>query len=203
MDRKDHWQGVYSSKPDAELSWTQADPHISLFLVAKVCPTGGSVIDVGGGDAPLAGRLVDAGYSVAVMDISNAALTRAAEKLAERADRVRWIDADVTADSTSLGTFDVWHDRAVFHFLSDPNDRAAYVALLTKTVVIDGHAIIATFALDGPEKCSGLEVRRYDSKSLAIEMGPAFELIESVPEQHITPWGKSQSFQYGLFRRIR
>jgi hypothetical protein len=109
--------------------------------------------------------------------------------------------ADVTAGS-DMGTFDVWHDRAVFHFLTEFEDRSAYVALLARTIPIGGHAMIATFALDGPERCSGLEVRRYDGRALAGELGPRFHLLKSVPELHRTPWGAAQSFQYSLFERV-
>jgi hypothetical protein len=109
--------------------------------------------------------------------------------------------ADVTA-GPDVGSFDVWHDRAVFHFLTASADRAAYVALLARTVSVGGHAVIATFALDGPEKCSGLEVRRYDGNALAAELGPPFRLVKSVPELHRTPWNAPQSFQYSLFKRV-
>jgi len=158
-----HWETVYTSKGDAELSWTQAEPAASLALIEEVCPAG-RVIDVGGGTSLLAARLLDRGYAVTVLDISQAAIDRARQRLGARAGEVGWVVADVTA-APDLGTFDVWHDRAVFHFLTAPADRAAYAALLARTVPAGGHAVIATFALDGPEKCSGLEVRRYDGRA--------------------------------------
>jgi SAM-dependent methyltransferase len=200
MSAKDHWESVYASRTDAELSWTQPDPHLSLSLIAEVCPTG-SVIDVGGGTSLLAGRLLDQGYSVAVLDISKAAITRGRTRLGSRATLVHWIVADVTA-SPDLGGFDVWHDRAAFHFLTNPVDRAAYVALLNRTVSVGRHAVIATFALDGPEKCSGLDVRRYSGQTLRAELGANWELLKTVPETHITPGGKPQSFQYSVFQRV-
>jgi len=200
MSTKDHWESVYSSKADAELSWTQPDPHLSLSLIAEVCPAG-RVIDVGGGTSPLAGKLLGCGYSVTVLDISEAAVTRGREKLGSRADTIQWIVADATA-LTNLGAFDVWHDRAVFHFLTNPADRAAYVALLQRTLALGRHAVIATFALDGPEKCSGLDVRRYSGQTLRAELGTSWELLKTVPETHITPEGKPQSFQYSVFRRV-
>jgi SAM-dependent methyltransferase len=200
MSRKDHWEAVYRSKGDAEVSWTQPEPGTSLALIKEVCRSG-CIIDVGGGTSVLVDRLVDEGYSVAVLDISDAALARAARRLGERASAVRWIAADVTA-RPELGGFDVWHDRAVFHFLTTPADRAAYVELLVRTLPAGGHAVIATFALDGPATCSGLEVCRYDGASLAAELGPGFRLVRSVPEAHVTPWGKAQSFQYSLLRRL-
>jgi SAM-dependent methyltransferase len=195
-----HWETVYSSKSDAELSWTQAEPATSLALIADACPTG-RLVDVGGGTSLLAERLVERGYAVTVLDISQAAIDRARERLGMRAGEVRWMVADVTAVA-DLGTFDVWHDRAVFHFLTAAADRAAYVELLARTVPVGGHAVIATFALDGPEKCSGLEVRRYDGRALAVELGPRFRLLKTVPELHRTPWNAAQSFQYSLFERV-
>jgi 2-polyprenyl-3-methyl-5-hydroxy-6-metoxy-1,4-benzoquinol methylase len=195
-----HWETVYTSKSDAELSWTQAEPATSLALIAEAC-SADSVIDVGGGTSLLADRLLDRGYAVTVLDISQAAIDRARQRLGTRAIEVDWIVADVTA-GPELGTSDVWHDRAVFHFLITPGDRAAYVALLARTISVGGHAVIATFAMDGPEKCSGLEVRRYDGGTLAAELGPRFRLMKSVPELHRTPWNAAQSFQYSLLKRV-
>jgi 2-polyprenyl-3-methyl-5-hydroxy-6-metoxy-1,4-benzoquinol methylase len=200
MSRKDHWESVYESKTDAEVSWTQDEPRLSLSLIHEHCPAG-RVIDVGGGTSVLADRLVDDVYDVAVLDISATALQHARHRLGDRAAQVQWIVADVTHVDT-LGVFDVWHDRAVFHFLTDPADRAAYVTLLSRTIRPGGHAVIATFALDGPQKCSGLDVRRYDAARLAAALGDGFELIQSLPETHRTPWGKDQSFVYGVLRRV-
>jgi hypothetical protein len=200
MQRKEHWESVYATKGDSEVSWTQPEPRTSLALIAELCPPPGPVIDVGGGTSALGGKLLDAGYDVAVLDLSGAALTRAADALGPRAERVRWIEADVTA-GPALGTFRVWHDRALFHFLTSAADRAAYVAVLSATVPRGGHAIIATFAPDGPEKCSGLDVCRYDGPALALAVGAGFVLLKTLPETHLTPWGKPQSFQYSVFRR--
>ncbi|HOV77532.1 MAG TPA: class I SAM-dependent methyltransferase, partial [Sedimentisphaerales bacterium] len=148
MDRKEHWESIYLTKADAEMSWTQPDPRSSLALIREACPSG-SVIDVGGGTSVLVDRPLDAGYAVVVLDISEAALVRARDRLGTRAGEVRWIVADVTV-VPDLGPFDVWHDRAVFHFLTDPTDRAAYVSMLSRAVPVGGHVVIATFALDGP-----------------------------------------------------
>ena len=197
---KEHWDTVYASKSDAELSWTQAEPHTSLSLIEEVSPAG-RLIDVGGGVSVLAERLLERGYSITVLDISQTALDRARERLGGRASEIHWMAGDVTGNP-DLGFFDVWHDRAVFHFLTAPPDRAAYVALLARTVAEGGHAVIATFALDGPERCSGLETRRYDGQALAAELGPSFKLLKSLPEMHVTPGGGRQSFQYSLFRRL-
>jgi 2-polyprenyl-3-methyl-5-hydroxy-6-metoxy-1,4-benzoquinol methylase len=195
-----HWESVYRSKQDTEVSWTQSEPTLSLSLIGDYCKTG-RVIDVGGGTSPLAGRLADHGYSVAVLDISHAAINRARGHLGSQANQIRWIVADVTA-RPDLGIFDLWHDRAVFHFLIAPADQIAYVALLEKTLRPGGFAIIATFAPDGPDRCSGLEVRRYDGHWLAAELGTQFILLKSVPERHLTPWGQVQAFQYSVFRRV-
>jgi SAM-dependent methyltransferase len=200
VDRREHWEAVYKSKQDAEVSWTEVDPRLSLSLIAEVCASG-RVIDVGGGTSLLAEKLLDRGYSVAVLDISAAAVARAQTRLGSRAEMIDWIVADVTVDP-ELGRFDVWHDRAVFHFLTERSDRARYVELLSRTVRTSGHAVIATFAPDGPEKCSGLPVARYDGASLAAELGAGFDLVKVVPAIHHTPWGQPQSFQYSLFKRI-
>ncbi len=200
IDTSQHWESVYASKPDAELSWTQPDPTTSLSLIAEACPAG-SVIDVGGGTSPLASRLLDRGYSVTVLDISPTAIGRAREHLGPKADQVKWVVADVTT-KPDLGIFDVWHDRAVFHFLTEQAGRDSYRELLSRTLPLGGHAIIATFAPDGPQKCSGLEIRQYDGPTLAVELGEQFKLLKTVPEVHSTPWGQPQAFQYSLFRRI-
>ncbi len=137
--------------------------------------------------------LSDRGYAVTLLDISEAALERARKRLDPKAGQIHWIAADI-ASGQGLETFDVWHDRAVFHFLTAPADRAAYRILLVQSVPPGGHAVIGTFALDGPEKCSGLEARRYDGPLLAVELGPQFAILKSEPEIHVTPWGKPQSF---------
>jgi SAM-dependent methyltransferase len=200
VSTKDHWESVYSSPADTEPSRMQPDPQLSLSLIAEVCPAG-RVIDVGGGTSLLAGKLLDRGYSVTVLDISKAAVKRAQDRLGSKAGRIRWIVADITAGPELTG-FDLWHDRAVFHFLTNPSDRAAYKTLLRRTLAVGRHAVIATFALDGPEKCSGLDVRRYSGQTLGKELGDGFKLLKTVSETHVTPGGKPQSFQYSVFRRI-
>ena len=200
MTSKDHWESVYSSKSDCEVSWTQLDPRLSLSLIHQTCPPGGRIIDVGGGTSVLVDRLLEEGYRPSVLDISEVAINRARARLGSAASKVEWIVADVTRIE-AVGEYDLWHDRAVFHFLSDKADRRKYIALLERSLPEHGHAIIATFAPDGPEKCSGLEVCRYAGPSLAGEIGGAFELVCSVPEMHQTPWGKPQSFQYSLFSK--
>ena len=202
-DRKDHWEHVYSTKAETGLSWSQDEPWLSLELIEAVAPAeGGRIIDVGGGASVLVDRLLDLdSRKVAVLDISETALGKAKARLGERAERVRWVVADVT-ETAELGTFDVWHDRAVFHFLTDPADRRSYVELARKTVPEGGHLVIATFADDGPKRCSDLDVRRYNARTLASELGEGFSLIREARETHTTPWGSSQAFFYGVFRRL-
>jgi SAM-dependent methyltransferase len=203
MDRREHWQRVYSTKSEREVSWFEAIPTVSLRMMeAAGLSTGTCVLDVGGGDSRLVDILAARGLvCLAVLDVSDAALERARARLGDAADVPTWIAADVTGE-WSLKPMDIWHDRAVFHFLTAPDDRARYLAHLRRTLKRDGSAIIATFALDGPTTCSGLPVARYSPESLAAELGGGFRLAESVPHIHQTPWGTSQSFQYSRFVRV-
>jgi SAM-dependent methyltransferase len=198
MNTKEHWESIYQSKSDDRLSWTQLEPALSLKLITQVC-NAGHIVDVGGGCSLLTERLIDRGYSVTVLDISQAALDRARTHLGKRAHLVHWLVADITA-TPSIAPCDVWHDRAVFHFLTGPAQRAAYKASLLSALPSGGHAVIGTFALDGPEKCSGLPVQRYSPSSLAAELGPQFTLLTSEIETHLTPWGAPQSFQFSVFK---
>ena len=167
MPRKEHWETVYTTKANDQVSWYEVDSSLSLDLIQQVSPPPKSVIDVGGGQSFLVDRLLDIGIGkIAILDISNIALDRTKERLGERAASVEGIEADVTSIS-NFGTFDLWHDRAVFHFLTEPKDREAYVELAVKSIPVGGHLIIGTFATDGPEKCSGLPVCRYDADSMA------------------------------------
>jgi SAM-dependent methyltransferase len=202
-DRKTHWEHVYSTKAETGVSWYQGEPRLSLELIGAVASVeGGRIIDVGGGSSVLVDRLLDLQFGeIAVLDISETALGKAKARLGERAERVRWVVADVT-EAPELGAFDVWHDRAVFHFLTDPDDRRSYIELARKTVPEWGHLIIATFADDGPKQCSNLDVCRYNARSLASELGEDFSLIREARETHTTPSGSSQSFFYGVFKRL-
>jgi SAM-dependent methyltransferase len=204
IDRKTHWEQVYSTRGEAGVSWYQDDPRLSLELIGAVAPAeGGRIIDVGGGASVLVDRLLDLPFGeIAVLDISETALGKTRARLGGRAGRVRWVVADVT-EAPELGTFDVWHDRAVFHFLTDPDDRRSYVELARKTVPEGGHLVIATFADDGPRRCSGLDVCRYDARSLASELAEGFSLVRGATEKHTTPWGSSQAFFYGVFKQVR
>jgi SAM-dependent methyltransferase len=201
--RKEQWEAVYQSKGETGVSWYQSEPRLSLELIRSVAPPArGRIIDVGGGASILIDRLLDLPFErIAVLDISETALSKSRSRLGERASRVEWIVADVT-EAESLGTFDVWHDRAVFHFLTDAADRRKYVELARRTVPVGGHLIIATFADDGPKRCSDLDVCRYNARSLASELGEGFSLVREAKETHRTPWGSSQAFFYGIFRRL-
>jgi SAM-dependent methyltransferase len=202
-DRKAHWERVYAAKAETEVSWFQADPAPSLEALARVgAERSAAIIDVGGGASRLVDRLVEQGFEdVTVLDLSAAALEAAKARLGEAAGKVRWIVADAT-EWTPARTFDVWHDRAAFHFLVDPDDQASYVERLRRALRPGGFAIIATFALDGPEKCSGLPVARRDAESLCAALGPGFVLVETRRCDHRTPSGAIQHFQFSAFRRV-
>lgn len=200
--RQSHWENVYTTKGENEVSWYQQSPAPSFELIMQAGATHASaIIDIGGGASRLVDHLVDQGFEdITVLDLSAAALEAARRRLESRADRVRWIVADATAWEP-VKAYDIWHDRAAFHFLTDENDRAAYVARLARGVKAGGHAIIGTFALDGPEKCSGLPVARYDSASLTLALGSEFRLVDTRRHEHATPWGSRQMFQFSVFRR--
>ncbi len=202
VDLKNHWEEVYSAKGVTGVSWYQSDPRLSLELIRAVAPAaGGRIIDVGGGASLLVDRLLDLSFErIAVLDLAETALRMARSRLGERSSRVEWIAADVT-EIRSVGTCDVWHDRAVFHFLADAADRKKYVELARRTVPEGGHLIMASFADDGPKQCSDLDVCRYHAVALAAELGEGFSLIRETRETHITPWNTSQAFFYGVFRR--
>jgi SAM-dependent methyltransferase len=202
MDRQAHWQRIYTTKDEGDVSWFEPVPAFSMRLMESAGLTRETcVVDIGGGESRLVDELVGRGLTcVAILDVSSAALERARARLGDAANVPVWIAADVTSD-WSLKPMDIWHDRAVFHFLTDTADRACYLRHLRETVKPNGAAIIATFALDGPEKCSGLPVTRYSPETLARELGGAFRLIESVHHMHRTPWDAAQSFQYSRFAR--
>ena len=201
-DRSTHWDHVYATKGETEVSWYQDSPAISLAMIrAAGSDRDTAIIDIGGGASRLVDSLLQDGYrDVAVLDLSANALDAAKKRIGQAASTVDWIVADATTWRPTR-TYDVWHDRAAFHFLTDPRDRAAYVQRLRSALKPGGHVIIATFAPDGPEKCSGLPVKRHDSASLAAELGRDFELIETRSETHHTPWNSTQAFQFSRFRR--
>jgi 2-polyprenyl-3-methyl-5-hydroxy-6-metoxy-1,4-benzoquinol methylase len=202
IDRKAHWDSVYSTKGDTGVSWHQSEPRLSIELIRSVAPPArGRIIDVGGGASVLVDRLLDLPFEkITVLDISETALGKAGARLGERAGEVDWIAVDVT-EAQTLGTFDVWHDRAVFHFLTDAADRRKYANLARQTVPEGGHLIIASFADDGPRRCSDLDVCRYNADTMAAELGEGFSFVREARETHTTPSRSSQAFFYGVFMR--
>lgn len=198
----EHWEQVYRTRAPEQMSWYQPASRVSLELIQRAAPDPGvAIIDVGGGASTLVDGLLEAGYrDITVLDLAAEALAVARTRLGERAGGVRWIAADVLdADLPGAG-YDVWHDRAVFHFLADPADRARYVAQVKHALKLGGHLVVATFAPDGPPRCSGLDVVRYSAHSLREELGPGFGLLHTVREEHRTPSGAIQRFQYSLLR---
>jgi 2-polyprenyl-3-methyl-5-hydroxy-6-metoxy-1,4-benzoquinol methylase len=201
-NRGAHWENVYRTKGERELSWFQEIPSISSELIRSAGATRHSaVVDIGGGASRLVDALVDEGFEdVTVLDLSESALAAAKTRLGPTTAGVSWIVADVVRWKPTQ-RYDVWHDRAAFHFLTDEADRIAYVECLREALRPGGHAIIATFALDGPERCSGLPVVRYDAASLGKVLGEVFNLVETRRHDHHTPIGSIQRFQFSMFRR--
>lgn len=203
MDRQPHWEHVYETNASVAVSWYQPSPVRSLALLDDVGMTPETrLIDVGGGDSTLVDALLARGmHRITVLDVSAAALARARTRLGARAGEVAWLEADVTTVALPEAAFDVWHDRAVFHFFTDAADRARYVAAMERAVRPGGCVVMATFALDGPARCSGLDVVRYGPEELTHALGPSFEPVRSERDVHRTPWGAAQPFTYVLLRR--
>jgi trans-aconitate methyltransferase len=201
--RKAHWQGMYARKDEDEVSWYQARPDLSLRLIANTgLGRDAAIIDAGAGASRLVDHLLEEGYAdITVLDIAEAALEKARARLGERAERVNWIVADLLRWRPDR-RYDIWHDRAVFHFLTEAEDRAHYVEALKSALAPGGHVIIATFAPDGPEKCSGLPVMRHSPESIAAALGEGFELVEMADEHHVTPAGRRQHFNYARLKRV-
>jgi SAM-dependent methyltransferase len=203
VDRKAHWDGVYTTKPSTELSWYQAEPTLSLTLLREAGVGASSkILDVGGGDSRLVDAVLAEGLGqMTPLDLSGAALVRARERLGARANEVTWLEADVTQVELPSRAFDVWHDRAVFHFLTAPEDRARYAAAAATALRPGGTVLLATFAPDGPTHCSGLEVGRYSPEGLAEELGESFALVRGFGDVHYTPAGREQRFSVAVLRR--
>jgi ubiquinone/menaquinone biosynthesis C-methylase UbiE len=200
MQRSQHWDQVYQTKAEAEVSWFEVEPATSLDLIRSVLPAGGSVIDIGSGASHLVDHLLEQTTgSITLLDVSAVALQKVKERLGANAERVHWIVGDVT-QIEQLPTCDVWHDRAVFHFLTSADDRRRYIELAVRTIAANGYLIVGVFAPDGPAKCSGLEVCRYDAAGLASEFGKTFCLLRTESVRHTTPAGKSQSFCFAVFQ---
>lgn len=204
MQSKDHWEKVYTTKATDAVSWFQPHADVSVGLI-KATGVGldAAIIDIGGGASTLVDDLLIMGYTnLWVLDLSAAALAAARKRLGARASAVRWIEADITNAHLPDHQFDVWHDRAVFHFLTTPEERAAYVRAVFRSVKPGGHVIVASFAEDGPEQCSGLPVMRYRPDTLHAEFGQAFSLLSHKKEAHHTPSGTVQQFVYCYCRRV-
>ena len=203
MNRQDHWNAIYRLKSEREVSWFEPAATVSLEMVdaSGIVPKT-SVLDIGAGESRFVDGLLARGLTrIALLDVSVEALDKTRTRLGARGKTVTWIDADVTGEWTA-DPVDIWHDRAVFHFLTDAADRARYIARLKELVKPHGTVIIATFAPDGPEMCSGLPVVRYSSQELETELGSPFVLVESRRHAHVTPRGTTQAFQYSRFRRV-
>lgn len=197
MDAQAHWEKVYSQKAPDAVSWYRPHLETSLSLIERVSSKSSAIIDVGGGESTLIDDLLSHGYeNVTVLDISQIAVETNKKRLGSASERVRWHVADITKAELSRSAYDVWHDRAVFHFLTAPTDRRAYVRQAAHAVKSGGNVIVSTFGPEGPTKCSGLYVVRYDAESLHREFGVHFRLLESTKELHQTPFGTIQQFLY-------
>jgi 2-polyprenyl-3-methyl-5-hydroxy-6-metoxy-1,4-benzoquinol methylase len=204
VGRKAHWENVYTSKGEKEVSWFQENPAPSLELIALAgLSADAAIIDIGGGASRLVDSLAAQKFErLTVLDLSKAALDAASKRLGDKGADIEWVVADVTTWEPSQ-TYDLWHDRAAFHFLTDQADQSAYVERLKKAIKSGGYVIIGTFALDGPERCSGLPIVQYDAASLSAILGPDFQLIDARRHDHATPWNAVQRFQFSMFRRRR
>lgn len=202
MPSSDHWNDVYRNKSETEVSWFQEVPERSLALVrAAAGDASAPILDVGGGASRLIDALARLGYEdLTVLDIAEAGLQRAKTRLGDLAGHVSWRVADITAWKPDR-RWQVWHDRAVFHFLTDAPAQDAYIAALEQATAPGATVIMASFALDGPERCSGLPVQRYSAETLAARLGDNFRLVDQAREEHRTPWGSVQKFQYAVLRR--
>lgn len=203
MDLKEYWQGIHHKKGSTQVSWYQQHPILSFQYIKNTgIDKKGQIIDVGAGASTLVDHLLEDGFqNITVLDISAEALEMSKTRLAKRANFATWLVADITKVNLPHFQYDVWHDRAVFHFLTNPKDRESYVNIVNHSVKPGGHVIVATFADDGPEKCSGLLVERYNSESLHNEFGSNFDLIDSTNEIHQTPFGTEQKFIYCYCRK--
>ena len=204
MNKKSHWENVYATKSVDQVSWYREHLDTSLKMILRTgVEKDAAIIDVGGGGSTLADDLLDNGFAdVSVLDISETAIAKSKERLGNRSERIDWIEADITDVVLPEDHFDVWHDRAVFHFLTDAEDRRKYVDLVTRSLKVGGHIIVASFGLAGPQKCSGLDVVRYSPESMHGEFGDEFRLVKSVDESHETPFGTTQEFVYCYCRRL-
>lgn len=203
MSTKTHWEHIYETKAPTQVSWFQEHARYSLqFIQHTGIQKSDHIIDIGGGASTLVDDLLAADFqNISVLDVSATALQVARQRLGTRASVVNWIEADITQADLPAQAYDVWHDRAVFHFLTQPVDRQHYIDTVRQAVRKGGHVIVATFAIDGPDHCSGLEVVRYSPESLHDEFGKGFEIVDSTHETHHTPFGTEQKFIYCYCRK--
>lgn len=200
LNNQEHWNNIYTKNRPDEVSWFQKEPRVSLELIKTLGNHKASIIDVGAGASVLALNLLKLGYSnLSVLDISQKAIEHAQKQLADQAVKIQWHISDVI-DFIPVHQFDIWHDRAVFHFLIEQKSRELYIKTLKNSLNDEGYAIIATFAKDGPKKCSGLDIVQYDSLSMQHELGDEFTLIKNCSEVHLTPKNNEQQFNYFLFQ---
>jgi len=203
-DRQAYWESVYSSKGEAEVSWFQEapQPSMDLFKLVGAQPSD-AVIDIGGGASRLVDHLIAAGHKdVSVLDLSSAALSQAQARLGEASSIVEWIVADASTWLPSR-SYDIWHDRAAFHFLTEPKQQSRYMDRVRSALRPGGHVVIGAFAPDGPERCSGLPVDRHNAKSLGERLGKSFALLDTREYEHRTPWDSKQKFQFSTFTRVQ
>jgi SAM-dependent methyltransferase len=198
MDARTHWEKIYGTKAPEAVSWYRRHLETSLALIQRTAAAQtASIIDVGGGESTLVDDLLAHGFrNLTVLDVSQTAIDVTRKRLGPAAERIHWLVADITRAALEPCAYDVWHDRAVFHFLTAPEARAAYVRQVARSVKPGGHVIVSTFGPEGPAKCSGLDVVRYDANSLHDQFGATFRLIESSKELHQTPFGTTQQFLY-------
>jgi 2-polyprenyl-3-methyl-5-hydroxy-6-metoxy-1,4-benzoquinol methylase len=198
MDPRTHWEKIYSTKAPDQVSWYRPHLETSLALIKRAAGDRmASILDVGGGESTLVDDLLEQGFqNITVLDVSQAAIDVNKARLGEIARQVHWIVADITRVELEHHAYDVWHDRAVFHFLTSEEQRGAYVRQVAQSVRSGGYVVVSTFGPDGPTKCSGLDVVRYDADSLHDEFGSRFRLVESSKEIHQTPFGTTQQFLY-------
>ena len=199
---KEHWEDVWARKKSNEVSWYQQEPKTSLELILSIQPSkDASIIDVGGGDSRLVDKLLQLGFqNITVLDVSAKALERAKERLGKRAQLIKWIECDVR-NFDSDDQYDIWHDRALLHFLTSDEDLKNYVELTKRHVKTGGYLIISTFSTKGPKMCSGLDTKQYSEESMKKLFSNGFDPVKSFEEEHVTPFGKSQIFTCNVFRK--
>lgn len=205
MTSKEHWENIYTTKSSKEVSWYKTHLDTSLELILNLgVDKDASIIDVGGGASTLVDDLLKKGFkNITVLDVSSKAVEISKERIGEGANQIEWLVADITQGSLKPNHYDIWHDRAVFHFLTLAQDRKRYVKTMNQSLKVGGHLIMATFGVNGPLKCSGLEIVRYSPESMQVELGAGYKLLKQFSEIHNTPFGATQEFLYCSFQRIK